>query len=453
MKLSIKYIYILLFILVIKSFALTYTVKPGDSLDKIARKFHVAVNEIIKENQLNNHIIYPGQKLKIPEKKRYIIYRVKPGDTLSEIAQKFGVSIKEIVRANNLKRPYRLKVGQKLRIPKKVSKRKKEKIKAYRIYRVKKGDSLIKIAKKFGVSTKEIIKANNLRKPYRLKAGQKIKIPIKYSKRKTKRTSVRYTYSYCSLRYRVKPGDTLSEIAQKFRTSVKKLKKYNNLKSNKLKVGQILCVRKVVKSIERRGTTRVVRTRYIKYRVKPGDSLIKIARKFHVYTKDIIRANRLKKPYKIRVGQILKIPKKVVTYVDRREEELYTPSKNIKFGFIWPVDGKIINPFVNNSAMRHLGIDIQTSCGKNVVASEGGKVIYAGNSIKAFGNLIIIRHKGGFSTGYGHLGNILVKENQWVRKGQIIGTAGELNNGVCGIYFEIRKNTVPVDPTVFLPKK
>ncbi len=478
LRLNIK-LFLLAFLLFFSSvFALTYTVKPGDSLDKIARKYGVSVKELIKENNLKKpYIIRPGQKLKIPTKKKkktkkvkkiyvsgYIKYKVKPGDSLIKIAKKFGVSTKEIIKANNLKKPYHLRVGQILKIPKKTSKKKKSKpkIKAYKIYKVRPGDSLSVIAKRFGVSTKEIIKANNLKKPYHLRVGQKLKIPVKYTsrsskKRKTvKRKSRSYTYSYCSRRYRVKPGDSLIKIAKKFGVSVKTLKKINNLKSNTLRVGQTLCIKKVVKRIDRKGYSRVVRTKIIRYKVKPGDSLIKIAKKFKVYTKDIIRLNKLKKPYRLRVGQVLKIPKKVVSYVRKEEEEYFQelPNKpNINFGFIWPVDGEVVNNFVNNSVMRHLGIDIQTSCGEKVRAAESGKVIYAGESIKPYGRLIILRHKGKFNTVYGHLGDIYVRENQYVRKGQIIGSVGNLNDTSCGIYFEIRKNTVPVDPLVFLSKK
>jgi LysM repeat protein len=450
---------------------MTYTVKPGDSLDKIARKYGVSVKDLIKENNLKKpYIIRPGQKLKIPTKGKkskkvkkvqvsgYIKYKVKPGDSLIKIAKKFGVSTKEIIRANNLKKPYHLKVGQILKIPKKTAKKKsKAKVKAYRIYKVKSGDTLSTIAKKFGVSTKEIIKANNLKKPYLLRVGQKLKIPVKYTSKtvQKKKKKNRYTYSYCSKRYRVKPGDSLIKIAKKFGVSVKTLKRINNLRSNTLRVGQTLCIKKVVKSIDRKGYTRVVRTKIIRYKVKPGDSLIKIAKKFKVYTKDIIRLNKLKKPYHLRVGQILKIPKKVVSYIRKEEEEYFTelPNKpNINFGFIWPVNGEVINHFVNNSVMRHLGIDIQTSCGEKVRAAESGKVIFAGDSIKPYGRLVILRHKGKFNTVYGHLGDIYVRENQYVKKGQVIGEVGNLNDTACGIYFEIRKNTVPVDPLVFLSK-
>ena len=398
LRLSIRFLIFVFLLISLKSFALTYTVKRGDSLDKIAKKYHVSVKSLIKINHLKKpYIIRPGQKLKIPTKSRG---------------------------------------------------------KAYRIYRVKSGDSLIKIAKKFGVSTKEIIKANGLKKPYRLRVGQKLKIPIKYKRKARKVKKRSYTVSYCKIRHRVKPGESLIKIAKKYRVSVKTLKRINNLKGNTIRVGQTICIKKVSKRIDRRNLNRIVKTKIIYYRVKPGDSLIKIAKKFRVYTKDIIRVNRLKKPYRLRVGQKLKIPKKEVVYIRKEEEEFFTelPKNSIKFGFIWPVDGKVVKNFVNNTLMRHLGIDIQTGCGENIRAAEDGKVIYSGESIKPYGKLIIIRHKGKFNTVYGHVGTILVNENQYVKKGQIIGTVGRLDDSSCGIYFEIRKNTVPVDPLVFLPK-
>ncbi len=146
----------------------------------------------------------------------------------------------------------------------------------------------------------------------------------------------------------------------------------------------------------------------------------------------------------------MKIPKKIVKYVERQE----FVRKKVDLSFGWPADGKIIKGFVNNHSVRHLGIDIQTECDAPIKASEDGKVIYAGDSIKPYGNLIIIKHEKKMTTIYGHVGKILVKDKQWVKKGQVIGKTGKLNNSdVCGLYFEIRKNAEPINPLVFLNKK
>ncbi len=119
-------------------------------------------------------------------------YRVKRGDTLSKIAKRFHVSMRTLARVNHIKKPYRIRVGQKLIIPSKKKtvrhKSKKygnltRKVPVYKYYRVRRGDSVYKIAKKFHVSMKSIIRVNHLRKPYTLRPGRKLKILVGYKDR------------------------------------------------------------------------------------------------------------------------------------------------------------------------------------------------------------------------------------------------------------------------------
>ncbi len=175
-----------------------YKVRPGDSPWKIAKKYNLSVKDIEKANPRlkRERFLKVGQRICIPYKKKtkrvkrkkrteYITYTVRPGDSLQKIAKRFGVSWKEIKRINGL-RSNTIRVGQKLKIPKRVSvaKRKVRKTRTYRKrnvvyikYRVRKGDSLQKIAKKFGVSWKEIKRANRLRSNL-IRVGQILKIPV-----------------------------------------------------------------------------------------------------------------------------------------------------------------------------------------------------------------------------------------------------------------------------------
>lgn len=393
-----------------------------------------------------------------------LTYTVKPGDSLVKIANRYGVSVKEIVRANNLKKPYIIYPGQKLKIPVKKNTKAKKNIKII-IHRVKSGESLIKIARKYNVSTKDIIRLNNLKKPYRLYVGQKLKIPVKAKPKKVSSKKIRKYQTYCKVKHKVKRGESLSLIASRYGLSLKSLKLMNNLKSNRIYPGQILCVRKGVKSSSNNVATsvkkspsgskdiyikkeRVVRKKIVIHRVKRGENLAKIAKKYGTTVSKIAKLNRLKKPYIIHPGQKLKIEKTEVSYIEKVVKKGGTP-----FKFIHPVKGEIINKFANTPYKRHLGLDYATDCGTPVKASESGKVIYAGTSIKPYGNLVIIRHGGKFNTVYGHLGKITVKEGQIVKKGEIIGYTGEMENiNGCGLYFEIRKNAIPVDPLAFLNK-
>ena len=323
-------------------------------------------------------------------------------------------------------------------------------------YTVKPGDNPEKIAKKFGISVKTLLKVNNIKNPKRLRVGQKLYIPIKEKKRKKRRKRHLKKGEACKYVYKVKSGDVLSVIAKKFHVSVKDLKRWNNLKGNRIYVGQKLCIkpkRAHSKHYSRKHTRKHRYKRIITYyRVKRGDSLSKIAHKFGTTVRELVKLNRLKKPYRLYPGQKLKVPKKVKVYTRKyKPVEEYIPKK--KLNFKWPVKGEVIKGFINTEDERHVGIDIKSDCNEKIVAAEDGKVIYAGDSIKTFGNLIIIRHPNRYNTVYGHVGRILVKEGQRVKKGQVIGTVGNLDNSNCGIYFEVRKNTYPVNPLSVLEKK
>ena len=331
---------------------------------------------------------------------------------------------------------------------------------AYTYHTVKSGENLALIAKKYKVSVSDIIKINNLKRPYIIRPGQKLKIP-------SKKTVSEPKISSCSVYHKVKPGESLITIAKKYHVWVKDIKRLNNLTSNIIRVGQTLCIRKgklkkYSKSTQRKKVKKKIKlkkeiiTKIIYHRVKSGENLSLIAQKYNTSVSEIIRLNRLKKPYIIRPGQKLKIKKKIVRLKRITEEEkVKTVKKSMPFGFIWPVEnGTVVAKFVNSTTLRHLGIDIKTDCSVPIKSSEDGKVIYAGNSIKAYGNLVIIKHPNRYNTVYGHIGRIAVKDGQYVKKGDIIGFTGKLNNGNdCGVYFEIRKNASPVDPLVLLPKK
>lgn len=300
-------------------------------------------------------------------------------------------------------------------------------------YRVKKGDSLIKIAKKFNVSVNEIKKANRLRGS-RIYVGQKLKIPVK-TKRKRKITR-NYTI------YRVKRGDTLAKIAKKFKTTVSEIKRLNRLKKNIIYPGQKLKIPVKGKLTTNRtnyqkknnpvfvpnGLTKVPVYKY--YRVRRGDSVIKIAKKFKVSPRTIIRVNGLKRPYILRPGERLKI---LVGYKD-----VLKLNRPIQFKF--PLDGKV-DPTIREDG--YPGIFIVSSPGAPVKAAETGIVKFAGKDsklLKAFGNMVIIQHPKGYRTVYGNLDKLFVKPNQLVKRGEVIGTAGTSGIwGKSGLYFDISR--------------
>ena len=222
----------------------TYTVKAGDTLYSIAKKYETNVNQIINLNNLKTTSLYIGQKLKIPEQyteeplslPNYINYIVKKGDSLYSIAKAYNTNIDTIIKDNALTSE-KIFLNQNLKIrvnnieieecigreytpPNNTSQQTIS-------YNVKKGDSLYSIAKAYNTTTKDIIKLNNLTST-NLSIGQSLKIP----------TQIQSTTNS----YTVKAGDNLYSIAKKYNTTIDSIKAKNNLTTNLLSVGQKLII-------------------------------------------------------------------------------------------------------------------------------------------------------------------------------------------------------------------
>lgn len=121
--------------------------------------------------------------------------------------------------------------------------------------------------------------------------------------------------------------------------------------------------------------------------------------------------------------------------------------------FGWPVTGEIISTFgAGETTTANDGINIRTSQGTEILASQDGFVVYAGNELAGFGNLILIRHANNWVTGYAHADQMLVGKDEFVRAGQVIGTVGTTGSvNEPQLHFEIRKGTEAVDPSNHLP--
>lgn len=219
-----------------------YTVKKGDSLYSIARKYNSKVDQIKRYNNLTSNNLSIGQRITIPcfesgEDKnntvKKVSYEVVKGDSLYSIAKKFGTTVEQIKKDNNLSNN-NLEIGQSLII---VDNAVVESIEEcygpdtivpndYVIYTVQKGDSFYSIAKKFGTTVAEIQKLNNLTTTA-LDVNDELKIPTS-------------TSSSTSRKYTVQKGESLYSIAKKFNTTVDEIKRKNNLTSNLLSIGQVL---------------------------------------------------------------------------------------------------------------------------------------------------------------------------------------------------------------------
>ena len=210
-----------------------YTVAKGDTLYQIAKKYNTTVAEIKKLNNLSSNNLTPGQILKTPSipketpsTSNYYTYTIKKGDTLYQIAKKYNTTPEAIKTANNLT-SNTLTIGATIKIPKANSETSSTLPPSNAnsdIYIVKKGDTLYQIAQKYNTTVAELKKNNNLTNN-NLTIGQVLNIPA----------PVKEYFIYT-----VKKGDTLYQIAQKYNTTVAEIKKLNNLTTNNLSLDQNL---------------------------------------------------------------------------------------------------------------------------------------------------------------------------------------------------------------------
>lgn len=124
----------------------------------------------------------------------------------------------------------------------------------------------------------------------------------------------------------------------------------------------------------------------------------------------------------------------------------------VKTSWIWPVKGPIVNKFASGK-LKQNGIEIGGNKGTLVLASSAGTVVYSGNGLRGYGNLIIIKHENNFLSAYAHNSENVVKEGEAVKLGQLIAKMGDTGTNRVMLHFEIRHNGKPVDPLMLLPRK
>lgn len=228
--------------------------------------------------------------------------------------------------------------------------------------------------------------------------------------------------------------------------------------------------------------------------VRPGDNVGDIAARYDVSTTAILRLNDLQARDSIYPGEILRIPPggratRVTVLREAESSHVYAaprtrddpvtsaplrplrvarndppakttyipvdiqPAQNDSgLRFIWPVVGTVIESFGGMATgERNDGINIAAQRGAPIRASQSGTVSYAGNELRNYGNLILIKHDGGYITAYAHVESIAVARGQHVEQGEIIGTAGTTGDvQEPQLHFEIRRDSHPVDPKLLL---
>lgn len=224
------------------------------------------------------------------------------------------------------------------------------------------------------------------------------------------------------------------------------------------------------------------------YTVRKGDTLYSISWRYGMDYKDVARINNIRPPYTIYVGQKIRFKSSSQRTVTQRPSSSTSPQtqavkpspspqakpvpapkpatatkaepKVSKEPFVgnqnlqwrWPTEGRVVSTYSNSSPGRK-GIDIAGKSGQPVYAAASGKVVYSGNSLPRYGNLLIIKHNDVYLSAYAHSDRLLVSEGEVVKSGQKIALMGRTGTQRDQLHFEIRRNGKPVDPMRFLPKR
>ena len=205
------------------------------------------------------------------------------------------------------------------------------------------------------------------------------------------------------------------------------------------------------------------------YRVRSGDTLYAISWRYQIDYKALAGWNKIRAPYIIHPGQELvlfdpgELPADqkaasrsgdAATQSTRqnkssRHEQAVGPSPK---DFQWPTSGKIVRKFAGRKSSSQ-GIDIAGKFGQPIHAAASGRVVYSGNGLTGYGNLIILKHSEVYLSAYAHNSKLHVKEGETIKAGQQIASMGYAEENKPRLHFEVRKQGRPVDPLKYLPRR
>ncbi|MDX2144646.1 MAG: LysM peptidoglycan-binding domain-containing M23 family metallopeptidase [Rhodospirillaceae bacterium] len=315
---------------------------------------------------------------------------VQAGDTLFSVSRRYNVPTKAIIARNGLQPPYELTVGQQLILDPTLT------------HKVEAGDTLSKIARQYGVEMRLIAEANDIAAPYVIKIGQELWIPDPF-------TVAAAPVLAGALTPMPSPPMPSPPIP------------------NGVPVGGASSPRAIaVESLP----------------PPPGQQPAGEA----VPPPPATEPMSMPEPITAAPEQTASLPPE--------PKPLAAPPPRAAARFIWPVEGSVIAGFGQaGKGLHNDGINIAAKPGAPVKAADNGVVAYAGNELKGFGNLLLIKHDDGWTTAYAHNDKLLVERGQEVKQGQVIATVGRTGNvDKPQLHFEIRRGTFALDPLEHLDK-
>ncbi len=327
-----------------------------------------------------------------------------------------------------------------------------------KIHTVKSGDAIDSIARDLGTTRKDLVEDNDLKAPYVIRPGQKLKGPATTDKA-----------------YVAESGDTLAGIAKRFNVSVSALAKENNLRTGaSVKKGQKVVlpdgykdrgpVRTTVTTPAPRPSTPAPTTTAqapIGASPAPAPSTSGLPSSPRPYTPSGSSSSYPRPSAPVSAQPITPPPAPSRPIIESSapptEAEITAAGRG---RFVWPVRGETISDFgPKGTGQRNDGLNIRASAGAPVKAAASGEVVYAGNQVPGFGNLVLVKHADGWVTAYAHLATTDVKMRQQVGQGEQLGTVGQ-TGGVNEpqLHFEVRyaptpkDKAKPIDPGLVLPR-
>ncbi len=319
---------------------------------------------------------------------------------------------------------------------------------------VQKGDTIDSLVKRYGVPASAIAEANNIPNGTALKPGQHLVIPKYETTGSTQRMAAHTpqtpapapqiaapatasTNGSGHYVHVVAPGETLMSLSRKYQKPLSAIARANKIApSTMVKIGDRIVIpgvaaqasapqpaKQPAKTAEAPKPAAEPKVASVPAAAPPAQSTPTAAM--------VTPAAHQPEPPKTKTDVTAAMPK-----------------------FRWPVNGRVITAFgPRPSGAQNDGINVSVPENTPIKAADDGVVAYAGNELKTYGNLVLVRHSNGYVTAYAHASEILVKRDEHVKRGQIIAKAGQTGNvNSPQLHFEIRKGSTPVDPAPFLDK-
>ena len=256
--------------------------------------------------------------------------------------------------------------------------------------------------------------------------------------------------------YTVRSGDTLYSIAWRYEIDPTEMARWNSLNSPYvIRPGDRLHTKASDSNNPTASSSPIRKKNKSLVYVEKGDTLYSLAKENEMPAWKLASINDLKKPYVIYPGQGLRLkassPRTATTTSKPKTKKTWSPADSRRaVSWQWPVKGRVLSKF-NKRKNDAKGINIAGKEGYAVKAAAPGKVVYSGNGLISYGNLIIIKHSRSYLSAYAHNRKLLVKEGQMVKVGQKIAELGKTGTEKPQLHFEIRKNGKPVNPLLYLP--